>query len=146
MQIINYQQIVEPATNNQSTDNYPTMTRKELKDEYKQQKFRIGVFQVRNTVNGKIFIEGSVNLDKIWNRHRTELNFGSHSNKALQQDWKTFGEENFVYEILDEIKQEEGKNLDHNKEIKQLEQMYVDELQPFDERGYHKRPNRGGPA
>lgn len=123
-----------------------SLTKKELIAEYKQTKFRIGVFQVRNTVNGKIFIEGSVNLDKIWNRHRTELNFGSHSNKALQEDWKTFGADSFVYKILDEIKQEEGKNVDYNKEIKQLEQMYMDELQPFEERGYHKKTNRGGSA
>lgn len=117
------------------------LTKKELIAEYKQIKFRIGVFQVRNTVNGKVFIEGSVNLDKIWNRHRAELNFGSHANAGLQADWKTFGEDNFVYEILDEIKQDETKNIDYGKEVKQLEKMYIDELQPFETRGYHKKPN-----
>ena len=40
-------------------------TKKELKEEYNNIKPRIGVFQIRNTVNGKIYIEASVNLDKI---------------------------------------------------------------------------------
>ncbi len=32
-------------------------TRKELKEEYKQRKTQMGVFQIRNTENGNVFIE-----------------------------------------------------------------------------------------
>lgn len=116
------------------------MTRKELQEEYKNMKFRMGVFQIRNLVNGKIYIEGSSNLDKIWNRHLTELNFGGHRNSELQKDWKAYGEQSFVYEILDELKVEEGSNSDFKKEIKMLEQMYLDELQPFGDKGYNTKP------
>lgn len=49
---------------------------KELKAEYKQKVFKIGVYQIRNTVNGKVFIGTNVNLDAIWNRHRSELTLG----------------------------------------------------------------------
>jgi hypothetical protein len=115
-------------------------TRKELAQAYKQMTFRIGVFQIRNIVNGKIFVEGSSNLDKIWNRHRTELNFGSHQSKALQKDWNELGEASFVYEILDEIEQKEGENLDYAREIKTLEQLYLQELMPYGEKGYNITP------
>ena len=81
----------------------------ELKEAYKQIKFQSGVFQIRNTVNGKIFIGSNINLDKIWNRMAFELNFGSHKNVALQTEWKTFGADNFVYEILSVIKEKEGE-------------------------------------
>ena len=116
------------------------MTNKELKEEYKNIKFRMGVFQIRNTVNGKIFIEGSSNLDKIWNRHYVQLNFGNHRNVELQKDWNAYGESHFVYEILGEIQEEEGKLLDNTKEIKILEQMFLEELQPFGEKGYNRQP------
>lgn len=115
-------------------------TRKELKDEYKQLKFRMGVFQIRNVVNGKIYIEGSVNLDAIWNRHRTELNFGGHRNTTLQKEWKEFGEENYKFEVLSEIEHREGESIDYKKELTLLEKMYIEELQPFGDKGYHNPP------
>jgi hypothetical protein len=112
-------------------------TKKELKEAYHLIKPRIGVFQIRNTVNGKIYVEDSVNLDKIWNRHRVELNFGGHRNVALQKDWKEFGEANFQYEVLSEIKQEANKNIDYAKEAKTLAKMFIEELQPFGDKGYN---------
>ena len=102
-------------------------------------KFRMGIFQIRNVVNGKVYIESSVNLDSIWNRHRTELNFGGHRNTTLQKEWKEFGEENFRFEVLSEIEHREGES-DYRKELTLLEKMYVEELQPFEEKGYHKLP------
>lgn len=113
------------------------MERKALINEYKNQKHPIGVFQIRNTVNDKIYVDSSPNLDKIWNRHRFELNLGSHRNTHLQREWKEFGEAAFVFEVLSEIVQKDGENCDYNKEVKVLEQLYLDELQPFGERGYH---------
>ncbi len=115
-------------------------TRKELTEEYKQMKFKMGVFQIRNVVNGKVFVESSVNLDTIWNRHRLELAFGGHRNKSLQKDWKEFGEENFRYEVLSELEHREGVEADYNKELKILEKMYFEELQPFGDKGYNQLP------
>ena len=114
-------------------------SKKELIGEYKQMKFRMGVFQIRNVVNGKILVDSSVNLDAIWNRHRLELDFGGHRNKDLQKDWKTFGEDNFRYEILSELEHRDGI-VDYSKELKLLEKMYLEELQPYGEKGYHQAP------
>jgi hypothetical protein len=101
-------------------------------------KNKIGVFQIRNTINEKVYIDGSLNLDAIWNRNRMELNFGSHRNETLQKEWKKFGEENFKYEILSEIEQKDGDNINYNKEVKLLTEMYVEELKPFADKGYNK--------
>jgi len=112
-------------------------TKKELKDAYKQIQFKIGVFQIRNTVNNKVFIDHSVNLDKIWNRHRLELDFGNHRNVVLQKEWKEFGADKFQFEILGEIEQEDNPNIDYAKEAKKLAQMFIEEAQPFGEKGYN---------
>ena len=112
-------------------------TKKELKEAYKLIKFKIGVFQIRNMVNNKIFIDSSVNLDKIWNRHRVELNFGNHRNAVLQKEWKEFGEGNFQFEILSEIEQREDPTIDYAKEAKLLAQLFIEELKPFGEKGYN---------
>lgn len=112
-------------------------SRKELIADYKQKKFKMGVFQIRNTLNNKVFIEGSANLDSIWNRHRMQLNFGNHPNAALQKEWNESGESNFTYEIIAELNETEDKAQDYNKEIKLLEDLYIAELRPFGEKGYH---------
>lgn len=117
-------------------------TRKELKEAYKNQKFPMGVFQIRNKANGKIFIESSANLDTIWNRHRFQLQMGGHPNAELQKDWNQTGEENFVFEILEEIRQEGGTTADYTQEIKTLAEMLMETLQPYGEKGYHKKPNK----
>jgi len=113
-------------------------TKKEIKDEYKLKKFPIGVFQIRNTINNKVFIDSSIDLDSIWNRHRFQLNFGIHTNKNLQKEWKQFGEENFVYEILSTLKQdsETAKRVNYDKEAKVLALMIIEDIQPFGENGY----------
>ncbi len=85
-------------------------TKKELKNEYKQMKSPMGVFRIRNIVNGKILIDSSTNMNSKWNRHKTELRFGTHRNSELQKDWKQFGEENFIFEIVSELKQLEEEN------------------------------------
>ncbi len=110
---------------------------KQLREEYKQKKFKIGVFQIRNTINGKIFVGSSVNLDAIWNRINVELKFGGHRNVTLQNEWNEFGEENFKFEIVSELQQTDGDNVDYSKEVKKLEAMFIDELQPFAEKGYN---------
>ena len=112
--------------------------KKEIKDSYKEMKFQIGVFQIRNRVNNKIYIESSTDLITIWNRHKFQLNSGHHPNKNLQKEWIEFGQENFTYEILSEIKQEDIKTIDHyRKEAKHFEALFIDELQPFGDKGYN---------
>ncbi len=113
-------------------------SKKELQEAYKQMKFRMGVFQIRNTVNNKVFVEGSVNLEAIWNRHRSSLRFGGHTVEELQKDWNELGEDKFVYEVLSEIDPEDTTIKDHRKEVKKLEDMFIEELQPFGEKGYNR--------
>ena len=114
-------------------------TRKELKEEYKQMKFPMGVFQIKNNINGKIFIGSSLDLKAIWHAQKLQLDIGIHQNSDLQKDWKQFGSENFTYEILDEVKHSEKKIINYEKEIKTLEDMIIEELQPFENKGYNKR-------
>jgi hypothetical protein len=103
-------------------------TKKELKEEYKQLKTPMGVFQIRNKVNSKMFIDHGTNIISKWHRHRAELKFGNHRNKELQTDWNSYGEENFVFEILSEVEPKHESHLDYNKEVKILEEMILEEL------------------
>ncbi len=104
-------------------------TKKELKDEYKQMEFPMGVFQIKCIVNEKFFIDNSVDMKSKWNRHKMELKFGNHRNKDLQKDWNQYGENKFVFEVLSEFKKTEKENINYKKELKTLQDMIFEELE-----------------
>ncbi|MDD7885476.1 GIY-YIG nuclease family protein [Flavivirga sp. 57AJ16] len=103
-------------------------TKKELKDEYKQMEFHMGVFQIKCTVNEKCLIDNGVDMESKWNRHKMELKFGNHRNKDLQKDWNQYGEDKFVFEVLSELKKSDEENLNYNKELKTLQDLIIEEL------------------
>jgi len=111
-------------------------TRKELKEEYKRRKARMGVFQIRNIAGNKVLIESSVDIDSTWNRHKAELRFGTHRSRALQEDWKAQGEAGFAFEVLSELESRDEEGVDYNRELKTLQDMIVQELDLSDERRY----------
>jgi group I intron endonuclease len=116
------------------------MDKKALTREYKENERPMGVFQIRNTVNGKVLIGTSVNLPAILNRHKAELRLGGHRNRALQQDWNEFGAEAFELEILDTLPPSDRPAYDPAGDLKALEEMWLEKLMPFGERGYNVKP------
>jgi hypothetical protein len=111
-------------------------TRKDLKEDYKQMKFQMGVFQIKNSSNNKVLIDNSVDMISKWKRHIFDLKYGSHRNRELQNDWNTNGEDNFTFEILSELKQDDKKEVNYNKELKLLQQMVIEEMNIPDELRY----------
>jgi len=103
-------------------------TRKELKEAYKQMKIPMGVFQIRNIKNNKVLIDHSIDMESKWNRHKMELKFGNHRNRSFQKDWNEYGEENFVFDVLSELKSRDEENINYNKELKTLQDMVTEEL------------------
>ena len=64
---------------------------------------------------------------------------GNHHNSELQKDWIKFGGDKFKYEILEEIEHKENNLKSYNKEVKELEKMYIEALSPFNNRGYNQK-------
>lgn len=115
-------------------------SRQELKREYKERKKPAGVFQVKNTKNGKVLLGSSLNLEGALNRHRFELKMGSHRCTKLQKDWNEMGPDAFVFEVLEEVKVRDVPHFDISDELTLLEQIWIEALQPFSEKGYNWEP------
>jgi group I intron endonuclease len=111
--------------------------RKELIKQYKQRILPMGIFQIRNLVNGKIFVGSSKNLEVFANRHKFQLKLGSHQNKDLQGDYIKYGEVNFVFEIIDLLPEKDDPAYDYTLDLKVLEEMWLEKLQPFAGKGYN---------
>ena len=115
--------------------------RKAIKREYKESYRPAGVFQVRNTENGRILVSSSPNLPAIFNRLRMQLDAGMYAyHPELQRDWKTLGADAFAFEVLEELKPPEGPGWDPSDDLAALEALWLEQLQPYDEKGYNRRP------
>ncbi|PXX27228.1 hypothetical protein C7972_10711 [Arenibacter sp. ARW7G5Y1] len=103
-------------------------TKKELREEYRQIKKPMGVFQIRNNINNRVMIDSSIDMVSKWNRHKMELKWGKHRNKSLQKDWNEHGEVNFVFEVLAEMEYNQEQHIRDSRELKTLQNLVVDEL------------------
>lgn len=112
--------------------------KKQLKLEYKETPRPMGVFQIKNTANGKIFIDSSMNLPGSFNGQRFQLSMNGHSNKQLQQDWNTYGSDAFAFEILEKINPEKIAKDDWREAVSSLKTKWLENLQPYEDKGYNK--------
>lgn len=113
---------------------------KRLKQDYKQGRREAGVFQIRNTSDGKVFVVAALDLPGAVNRHRFELQMGGHMNKRLQADWNELGADRFAFEVLDQFVPREGPDAEARAELDTLRDLWLERLQPFGDRGYNDPP------
>ncbi len=115
------------------------MNKKELIKKYKQTIQPMGIYQIKNMENGKIFIGIAKDLRGKINSNKFQLKNNSHFNKEMQNDFNQIGEEKFSFEILDYLKPKEELDLNYNytEELKILEDMWLEKLQPYNEKGYN---------
>ena len=97
-----------------------------------------GIYVIRNTVNGKIYVGSSRRIVTRWREHKHALKHGKHT-PILQRSWNKHGEIAFSFEILEEV-----------TEINNLcvrEQFWIDKLEAANEtRGFNIFPIAGGGA
>jgi group I intron endonuclease len=115
------------------------MNKKELKKQYTRTLQPMGVYQVKNLSNSKIFIASGLNIHGRMNSCKFQLSLGSHMNRLLQDDFNKTGFGNFSFEILDYLEPKEDPESDYYDDLKMLEEMWINKLQPFDEKGYNER-------
>jgi group I intron endonuclease len=85
-----------------------------------QQIINTGIYCIRNIINNKIYIGSSCNIKKRFRYHKWQLNNNRHHSFLLQNAWNKYGENSFVFEVLQEVEThllitEEQKWLDEKK-------------------------------
>ena len=66
-----------------------------------------GIYQIRNIIDGKRYIGSSINVKTRMKDHRNQLLRVGHSNIHLQRAWNKYGEESFVFEIVQRCQKED---------------------------------------
>jgi hypothetical protein len=99
---------------------------KKLKEEYKNHKPLMGVYQVTNIVTGQRLIEASTDVLAKWNRHQMELRMGSHRVADLQRDWDKQSADDFSFEILSVLEYLEDDNHRYDSDLKALYSLVLE--------------------
>lgn len=87
-----------------------------------------GIYKITCTANNKIYIGSSVNLQKRKCEHFRELRRRKHRNSYLQHAWDKYGEETFVFEVVELV-------LPMNTTAR--EQYWLNKLKPFGDKGFN---------
>jgi len=72
-----------------------------------------GIYKITNNINNKVYIGESLNIERRWQEHKNDLNSSNHHSYKLQDDWNEYGEENFDFEIIEELKNNFRHSLNH---------------------------------
>jgi hypothetical protein len=78
--------------------------RKEILQSYKERRPRPGIFALRCAVTGQAWTHASPDLGRQQNGLWFQLRMGTFPGKSVQAAWSAHGEVSFVFETLEEIK------------------------------------------
>jgi group I intron endonuclease len=62
-----------------------------------------GIYKIINVVNNKFYVGSAVDLKRRKARHFSELRNNRHSNGKLQNAWLKYGEEAFVFAVVESL-------------------------------------------
>ena len=114
------------------------MNRREKIKEYKNTLRPMGIVQVKNLRNGRVYLMPSANTTGTINSLRFQLKMGSFlPSAALTKEWQEMGAQSFVIEVLDELKPVDDPAHDYADDLKALEAIWLEKLKPYGEQGYH---------
>ncbi len=111
--------------------------RAEIKRIIRQNRPEMGVYQIRNTVNGRIYVGSSRNLEGTRTSRLFQLRMGKVVfSRELQKDLDELGAAIFEFSVLGVLeKQEQSGNVE--QALAALELEWLAKMQPFGERGYN---------
>jgi hypothetical protein len=106
--------------------------------QYKETPRPAGIFRVRNTATGKSLVGSTANLPGMLNRHRFQLEHGSHPSRELQADWNALGSDAFEFEALDQLKPSDKPDYDATEDLRVLKEMWIEKLKASGELLYRE--------
>jgi len=106
--------------------------------EYKETLPPAGVFRIRNNETGKSLVGSTANLSGTLNRHRFQLERGSHPSRELQADWNALGPNAFEFEVLDHLKPSDMPDYDPAEDLRVLKELWIEKMKASGELLYRE--------
>jgi hypothetical protein len=79
-------------------------SRKAAIQAFKERKASRGIFAMRCTPTGSVWVDSAMDLDAVENRTWFQLRYGdTHIDKSILTEFRTHGRESFTFEILEKL-------------------------------------------
>lgn len=110
-----------------NNENMKNALKKQLREKAKDHKTTMGVLAVTNTLNGKQFIQASLNLEALVNKMKFLLNGGLFTNSQLQKEWTESGSDLFTFEFAMIVPDQNNEYINYRLEIQKAERKVISE-------------------
>lgn len=126
-----------PPTANTPAGKQKKDKRAEIKRMLRENRPDMGVYQIRNRTNGRIYVGSSHNLEGTRTSRLFQLRMGKVVfSGELQKELDEFGADSFEFSVLGLLERaEQSANVE--QALAALELRWLEELRPFGERGYN---------
>jgi len=129
----------QKTVKNNKTVDMENEKRREIIKNYKQLSVPMGIYQLKNLKNGKILIGSTKNLKARKNREWMSFETNTYPVKELQEAWNEAGENGVSFEIIDILEPKKDEpDYNYTKDLQFLEELWLDKLQPYNDRGYNE--------
>lgn len=86
------------------------------------------IYKIENCINGKTYIGQTANYEKRKRAHINALRSNRHDNVYLQNSWNKYGENSFVFTVVEECEE---------KQLDELEVRYIKLLHTLAPKGFN---------
>ena len=107
--------------------------KKLMREAFDNRKVSMGVLSIRNLETNKTFIKSTINAEAWENKTKFILKMGQFENAELQADWNRLGEDQFQFEMIEELEENENQYFNYQKELQKMEARFRD--------SYNKKEN-----
>jgi group I intron endonuclease len=84
---------------------------------------KCGVYSIACGSNGRKYVGSTRNTTNRWREHRYDLRHNKHDNPHLQNAWNKYGEEDFIWTMLEETERDDTV-------LRAREKFWIDILKP----------------
>ncbi|GAA4493994.1 GIY-YIG nuclease family protein [Gluconacetobacter tumulicola] len=95
---------------------------------YKERKVEAGIYAVRCSVTGQVWVGSAPDLSTIQNRLWFTLRHGSNTHRTLQQAWTIHGSDAFTFDIVERLEDDDPGYV-RNVALKKRQERWQDQLQ-----------------
>ncbi len=104
------------------------LTKKEIKEQYKNRRFIGGVYSIKCDGNGREWIKSTTDLEGQSNRFNFFVTTNTCPEPAMRSEWEQFGAGAFSFSVLEKLEKGETQtNKEFAEDIQALYEMWLKE-------------------
>jgi hypothetical protein len=97
------------------------------------------IYRIKNLINGKVYVGQTISNKRRWMMHKSQLRGGYHGNHYLQDEFNKYGEEVFVFDILEKLEKDISKDEMLDRESCHIQMLLSEGVELYN----HEKPDRG---